>query len=123
MARKFDKNPNNRLENNEQNSNAKEIIPAQNESEGDKKEGEAIINKQGQSNSADSLPKKPKYLQLNITDYQDYISLMAEHEKAVTGKYMSMTKYILQLIEADKQKNIELYTKLEDIEKMKREII
>ncbi len=118
MARKFDKNPNNRLENNEQNSNAKETIPAQNENE-----GEAIINKQGQSNSADSLPKKPKYLQLNITDYQDYISLMAEHEKTVTGKYMSMTKYILQLIEADKQKNIELYTKLEEIEKMKREII
>ena len=42
---------------------------------------------------------------------------MAEHEKTVTGKYMSMTKYILQLIEADKQKNIELYTKLEEIEK------
>lgn len=96
---------------------------AQNESEGDKKEGEAVANKQGKSNPADPPPKKTKYLQLNITNYQDYISLMAEHEKTVTGKYMSMTKYILQLIEADKQKNIELYTKLEEIEKMKREII
>ncbi len=123
MARKFDINPNDRLENNKQDSNATEIIPVQNESEGDKKEGEAVTNKQGKSNPADSLPKKPKYLQLNITNYQDYISLMAEHKKTVTGKYMSMTKYILQLIEADKQKNIELYTKLEEIEKMKREII
>ncbi len=114
MARKFDKNPNNRLENNEQNSNATKIIPSQNKKE---KEEKVVINKT-------NLPsKKPKYLQLNITDYQDYISLMAEHEKDVTGKYMSMTKYILQLIEADKQKNIELYTKLENIEKMKREII
>lgn len=123
MARKFDKNPNDRLKNNEQNSNETKIIPAQNKSEGDKKEGEAVMNKQGKSNPADSPQKKPKYLQLNITDYQDYISLMAEHEKDVTGKYVSMTKYILQLIEADKQKNIKLYTKLENIEKMKREII
>lgn len=123
MARKFDKNPNDRLKNNEQNSNETKIIPAQNKSEGDKKEGEAVMNKQGKSNPADSPQKKPKYLQLNITDYQDYISLMAEHEKDVTGKYVSMTKYILQLIEADKQKNIKLYTKLENIEKMKREIV
>lgn len=93
---------------------------SQNESEGDKKEGEVAINEGGKS---DPPLKKTKYLQLNITDYQDYISLMAEHEKDVTGKYVSMTKYILQLIEADKQKNIELYTKLENIEKMKKEII
>lgn len=123
MAKNFDKNPNDILGNNKQDSNTTQIIPSQNKSEGDKKEGEAVVNKQGESNPADPPSKKPKYLQLNITDYQDYISLMAEHEKTVTGKYMSMTKYILQLIEADKQKNIKLYTKLEEIEKMKREII
>ena len=67
--------------------------------------------------------KGKKYLRLNITDYQDYISLMAAHEKAASGKYVSMTQYILRLIEADKQQNIELYEKLEQIEKMKRELI
>jgi len=67
--------------------------------------------------------KGQKYLSLDITDYQDYISLMAEHEKAKTGKFVSQTQYILRLIEADKQKNIELYEKLEQIEKMKRELI
>lgn len=67
--------------------------------------------------------KGQKYLSLDITDYQNYISLMAEHEKAKTGKFVSQTQYILRLIEADKQKNIELYEKLEQIEKMKRELI
>ena len=67
--------------------------------------------------------KGQKYLSLDITDYQDYISLMAEHEKIKTGKFVSQTQYILRLIEADKQKNIEIYEKLEQIEKMKRELI
>ena len=67
--------------------------------------------------------KEKKYLRLDITDYQEYISLMADHEKAVNGKYVSMTQYILRLIEADKQKNIELYEKLEQIEQMKRELL
>lgn len=67
--------------------------------------------------------KRQKYLRLDITNYQDYISLMAEHMTNSSGKYTSMTQYILQLIEADKQKNIELYEKLEQIEKMKRELI
>lgn len=67
--------------------------------------------------------KGQKYLSLDITDYQDYISLMAEHEKNKTGKFVSQTQYILRLIEADKQKNIEIYEKLEQIEKMKRELI
>ncbi len=67
--------------------------------------------------------KRQKYLSLDITDYQDYISLMAEHEKAKTGKFVSQTQYILRLIEADKKKNIELYEKLEQIEKMKNELI
>lgn len=114
MAGKFKKDPNKNLSGG-QNSDIKGDTLSQNTAneQQNKKEG-------GKSNPPQ---KKPKYLQLNITDYQDYISLMAEHEKTVTGKYMSMTKYILQLIEADKQKNIELYTKLENIEKMKREII
>lgn len=67
--------------------------------------------------------KKPDYLRLDVTDYKDYVSLMAEHESNTTGKYVSMTQYILRLIEADKQKNIETYKKLEQIEQMKRELI
>lgn len=67
--------------------------------------------------------KGQKYLSLDITDYQNYISLMTEHEKVKTGKFVSQTQYILRLIEADKQKNIELYEKLEQIEKMKRELV
>lgn len=67
--------------------------------------------------------KGQKYLRLDITDYQKYISLMADHASNTSGKYVSMTQYILRLIEADKQQNIELYEKLEQIENMKRELI
>ena len=67
--------------------------------------------------------KGQKYLRLDITNYQEYISLMADHLTNTSGKYVSMTQYILRLIEADKQQNIELYEKLEQIEKMKRELI
>lgn len=67
--------------------------------------------------------KKPEYLRLDVTDYKDYISLMAEHLTNTSGKYVSMTQYILRLIEADKQRNIGLYEKLEQIENMKRELI
>ena len=67
--------------------------------------------------------KGPKYLRLDITDYQDYVSLMADYLTNTSGKYVSMTQYILRLIEADKQRNIELYEKLERIENMKRELI
>lgn len=67
--------------------------------------------------------KKPEYLRLDVTEYKNYISLMAEHTTQTTGKYTSMTKYILNLIKSDKQKNIELYEKLEEIERMKRTLI
>lgn len=67
--------------------------------------------------------KGQKYLRLDITDYQNYISLMADHMTNTSGKYVSMTQYILRLIEADKQQKIELYEKLEQIENMKRELI
>lgn len=67
--------------------------------------------------------KKSEYLRLDVTDYKDYISLMAEHTSNTTGKYVSMTQYILRLIEADKQKNLETYEKLEQIERMKRELM
>ena len=67
--------------------------------------------------------KKPEYLRLDVTDYKEYISLMAEHTSNTTGKYVSMTQYILRLIEADKQKNLETYEKLEQIERMKRELM
>ncbi len=66
---------------------------------------------------------KKKYLRLDITNYQDYISLMADYKTNTTGEYVSMTQYILKLIEADKQKNLKLYGKLEEIEKMKKELI
>ena len=67
--------------------------------------------------------KKPEYLRLDVTEYKDYVSLMAEHMSNTTGKYVSMTQYILRLIEADKQKNLETYEKLEQIERMKGELI
>ena len=67
--------------------------------------------------------KGQKYLRLDITNYQSYISLMAEHLTNTSGKYTSMTQYILRLIEADKQQNLALYEKLEQIENMKRELI
>lgn len=67
--------------------------------------------------------KGKKYLRLDITDYQNYISLMADYFTNTSGKYISMTQYILRLIEADKQQNIKVYEKLEQIEKMKRELI
>ena len=66
--------------------------------------------------------KGQKYLRLDITNYQNYISLMADYASNTSGKYVSMTQYILRLIEADKQQNIELYEKLEQIENMKREL-
>ena len=67
--------------------------------------------------------KKPDYFRLDLTDYKEYISLMAEHTSNTSGKYVSMTQYILRLIEADKQKNLETYEKLEQIERMKRELM
>lgn len=77
------------------------------------------------TNTPEPPPKdiKKKYLRLDITNYQDYISLMADHKTNTSGEYVSMTQYILRLIEADKQKNMELYGKLEEIEKMKQKLI
>ena len=66
---------------------------------------------------------EPYYIRLDATKYKDYISLMAQHISNTTGKYVSRTQYILRLIEADKQKNLETYEKLEQIERMKRELI
>lgn len=71
----------------------------------------------------ESKDKKKKYLRLDVTAYQDYISLMSTHLTATSGKYVSMTQYILDLIEADKQRNSELYEKLEQIENMKRDLM
>ena len=63
-----------------------------------------------------------KYMRLDITDCQEYISLMAAYTSKTTGKYTSMTQYILKLIEADKQANTALYSKLQAIEQMKDEL-
>ncbi len=67
--------------------------------------------------------KKKSYLKLDITDYQEYINLMAAHLTTTSGKYVSKTQYILGLLKADKEKNIELYEKLEKIEEMKKKLI
>lgn len=67
--------------------------------------------------------KKLKYLKLDVTDYHDYIQLMSRHVSNVNNEYVSMTQYIQRLIEADKQKNLDTYTKLEKLEQMQRAIV
>lgn len=57
-----------------------------------------------------------KYFRLDITEYQDYISLMADYSN------LSMTKYISKLIEDDIAKNINTYNKLLQREKLLKEI-
>lgn len=57
-----------------------------------------------------------KYFRLDITEYQDYISLMADYSN------LSMTKYINKLIEDDMAKNVNTYNKLLQREKLLKEI-
>lgn len=57
-----------------------------------------------------------KYFRLDITEYQDYISLMADSFN------LSMTKYISKLIEDDMAKNVNTYNKLLQREKLLKEI-
>ena len=57
-----------------------------------------------------------KYFRLDITEYQDYISLMADYSN------LSMTKYISKLIEDDMAKNVNIYNKLLQREKLLKEI-
>lgn len=57
-----------------------------------------------------------KYFRLDITEYQDYISLMADYSN------LSMTKYISKLIEDDMAKNVNTYNKLLQREKLLKEI-
>ena len=57
-----------------------------------------------------------KYFRLDITEYQDYISLMADYSN------LSMTKYISKLIEDDIAKNVNTYNKLLQREKLVKEI-
>ena len=73
--------------------------------------------------AASDEKKKTKYLRLDITGLEDYVSLMAEHQTNTSGDNVSMTKYIRQLIEADMRQNSDLYEKLMQIENMKREVI
>ncbi len=100
--------------------------PSTNTSEPPANENNSLVQ-DTDSQKQDSAPPpkdiKKKYLRLDITNYQDYISLMADHKTSTSGEYVSMTQYILKLIEADKQKNMELYGKLEEIEKMKQKLI
>ncbi len=64
-----------------------------------------------------------KYLRLDITEYQEYVSLMSQYASKTSGKHVSMTQYILRLIEADRQDKKDIYDKLIQIEQMKNEII
>ena len=57
-----------------------------------------------------------KYFRLDITEYQDYISLMADYSN------LSMTKYISKLIEDDMTKNTNTYNKFLQREKLLKEI-
>lgn len=57
-----------------------------------------------------------KYLRLDITEQQDYISLMSEHQK------VSMTKYIQRLIDKDLLENKETFNKLKQIKEMMNNI-
>ena len=57
-----------------------------------------------------------KYFRVDITEYQDYISLMADYSN------LSMTKYISKLIEDDMAKNVNTYNKLLQREKLLKEI-
>ena len=57
-----------------------------------------------------------KYFRIDITEYQDYISLMADYFN------LSMTKYISKLIEDDMTKNTNTYNKLLQREKLLKEI-
>lgn len=89
----------------------------------EKTDGAAVDRIPAQTEPVQQKDEKAKYLRLDITKYKDYIALMADYTTNSTGKYKSMTQYILDLIEADKQANIELYEKLSKIEQMKRELM
>jgi len=119
MAKAFKKNPLDNL--NRTNTNPPEAPANENLTVSDS----SAQNTNSQKEDSAPPPKdiKKKYLRLDITNYQNYISLMADHKTSTSGEYVSMTQYILRLIEADKQKNMELYGKLEEIEKMKQKLI
>ena len=74
----------------------------------------AETSETGVAKSEHKAKKKQKYLRLDITDYQDYVHFMAYQKTMLSGKYVSMTQYILKLIEDDKQKNIEAYRNFEN---------
>lgn len=115
MAKSFKNNPLDNLT--QTNTNPPEVPANENLTENDSS---------AQNTNPPEVPTKDikkKYLRLDITNYQDYISLMADHKTNTSGEYVSMTQYILRLIESDKQKNMELYGKLEEIEKMKQKLI
>jgi hypothetical protein len=89
----------------------------------EKTDSAAVDRVPAQTEPVQQRDEKAKYLRLDITKYKDYIALMADYTTNSTGKYKSMTQYILDLIEADKQNNLELYEKLSRIEQMKRELM
>ena len=99
------------------------LPPKSNNTESNNAAGDTEKNPTPKAKAPKQEKKKSEYLRLDVTDYKDYISLMAEHTSNTSGKYVSMTQYILRLIEADKQKNLETYEKLEQIERMKRELM
>lgn len=85
---------------------------------------EAVVSEDQKEENKEKKGKgEKKYLRLDITNYQDYVNLMAQYASKTSGKHVSMTQYILKLIEMDKNNNIDIYDRLAEIEQMKNKII
>lgn len=70
----------------------------------------------------DKEKKEKRYLRLDVTECYDYIQLMSKYATDKGGKFVSMTSYLLSLVEKDQEEHKELYDKLQTIEKMKSEL-
>jgi len=61
----------------------------------------------GESDASEGTSKRgKKYLRLDVDKYHDYLKIMARYSG------VSVTKYIQQLIDADKEKNVKRYEEL-----------
>ena len=101
MARKFDKNPNDRLKNNEQNSNTKETIPSQNKSK-----EENINPKVGRPKIKTEETKT-----INIAVPVSILEKLNVIKKCYEN---NLTKYINTLIEKDINVRYEEYKSISD---------
>lgn len=70
-------------------------------------------------NAAQDTCNNKKYFRLDITEYKKYLDLISRHESNKSKRNVSITQYILSLIEKDKQEKMNVYTKLLEIENLK----